>query len=370
MLCNMANALSCRGYDVRIVCCDEEEGLPDFPLSKAVKFENYGKAAVPWSLQPFVRKLRALHPKRSVRRFNRAKLLANWRAEKIRGALSQEADVYISFQSVATYVLRSLLKVRKPVVTMFHGRPGAYIENYDFPIYRESVEQAAALQVLVPEFVPLAYEAMPKAKLVCIPNAIEAAASQSKLTEHRVVHIGRIDPTTKRQHLLVEAFGLIKDKFPDWELEFWGDTCEFPEYVRHIQDRIQQLVLDGRVRICGITNDVAAQFRRASIFALPSSSEGFSMALGEAMAAGLPVVGCVDCISVRSIISSGVSGILSDPTPESLAKAFDLLMGDELLRQKMGKAARAEMKQYSPDVVWGQWDSLIHSLLTQKESEA
>lgn len=40
MLCNMANELSERGAQITVVCCDNENGLPFFPLSQKLNFIN------------------------------------------------------------------------------------------------------------------------------------------------------------------------------------------------------------------------------------------------------------------------------------------------------------------------------------------
>ena len=41
--------------------------------------------------------------------------------------------------------------------------------------------------------------------------------------QKKIIHVGRIIEGSKRQMLLVEAFNLIKDEFPDWRVELWAD---------------------------------------------------------------------------------------------------------------------------------------------------
>ena len=363
----MANALSERGYKVRIVCCDEEEGVPDFPLNPNVSFENYGTVPVPWTVLPFVRKIRALNIHQKKRKLNRSRLFSAWQAEKIRSAITkQKTDIYICFQASSTYILSEIFKVSEPIVTMFHGHPRAYTDGPSFAIHRQSVEKSAALQVLLPEFMSLAREVMPDARLVYIPNAITPSNIRADLGSPRIIHVGRLDPRSKRQDLLIKAFGLVADCFPSWSLEIWGDTISYPEYVKYIRNLVRDLNLESRIFFRGVTDCIEEKLQRASIFALPSSSEGFSMALGEAMSVGLPVAGCLDCVSVRSVVSSGSCGVLTDPTPEAFAEGLATLMRDESARKRMGLASLQNAKNYAPDVVWGQWDSLIRSLITRK----
>ena len=41
-------------------------------------------------------------------------------------------------------------------------------------------------------------------------------------------------------------------------------------------------------------------------------------------------------------------------------------MSDEKLREKMGKAAKEDMKQYAPDRVWDTWEKLMENILNEK----
>ena len=367
VLCNMANALTHRGFKVYVICCDEAAGVPDFPLSPSVDFRNFGAEPLPFRLRKGIRKIRALRLSRNSRRRARARYWADSLAYKIKKFVSTESiDVYITFQPLATYVLKSKLKVLAPVISMFHGDPNAYVDLTFQTLYRSSMERSEVVQVLIPEYVEEALKVLPRLRpedVVCIPNAIEGSGRLACLSKKTIIHVARIASAQKRQHLLVDAFAKIHENFPGWKLEFWGDDHYEPEYTAHIKNLIKNYGLDDVVFIRGITHDIEEKLLSASIFALPSKMEGFSMALGEAMALGLPVVGCTDCVSVISVVSSGVSGILTDPTAGSLADGLAQLMSDESLRKHMGNAARLQIAEYSPDAVWDKWDSLIRSLL-------
>lgn len=46
-----------------------------------------------------------------------------------------------------------------------------------------------------------------------------------------------------------------------------------------------------------------------------------------------------------------------------------ILMGNRTLRIEMGKAARNAMRQYAPNIVWGQWESLITQIVGKEMNE-
>ncbi|MDY2868165.1 MAG: glycosyltransferase, partial [Mesosutterella sp.] len=89
--------------------------------------------------------------------------------------------------------------------------------------------------------------------------------------------------------------------------------------------------------------NVPSKLKNASIFAFPSEYEGFSLALAEAFAMGLPAVGCKDCPSVNSLIKNESNGLLTDPTPEAFAEGLAKLMGSEELRRKYGAQGREDI---------------------------
>jgi glycogen(starch) synthase len=94
------------------------------------------------------------------------------------------------------------------------------------------------------------------------------------------------------------------------------------------------------VEFPGNVGDVPAIHRHASVFVLPSPSEGCSNALLEAMASGLcPVVSRVP--GNLDVVADGVSGLLFDHASErELAEALCRVLADQSLRRRLSAAAR------------------------------
>ena len=123
---------------------------------------------------------------------------------------------------------------------------------------------------------------------------------------------------------------------------------------------------DKQILFCGTCDNVFKKLETAKIFAFPSAYEGFGLALTEAMSAGLPAVGCKSCPAVNELIKDGENGFLCENGVDAFAQALEKLMSDEELREKMGKAAKEDMKQYAPDKIWDMWEKLMEKILNEK----
>ena len=84
----------------------------------------------------------------------------------------------------------------------------------------------------------------------------------------------------------------------------------------------------------------------ATVFALPSIDEAFGVAYVEAMAAGIPAIGCRGEAGPEEIRASGGGIRLVAPgDPESLAEELRRLLEDAAWRRELGEAARATVER-------------------------
>jgi glycosyltransferase involved in cell wall biosynthesis len=100
------------------------------------------------------------------------------------------------------------------------------------------------------------------------------------------------------------------------------------------------------VEFLGEVSDVPAAHRRASVFVLPSPSEGCSNALLEAMASGLcPIASRVP--GNIDVVAHGANGLLFDHTSErELAETLSHVLVDQPLRDRLAAAARQYVVQH------------------------
>jgi glycosyltransferase involved in cell wall biosynthesis len=90
------------------------------------------------------------------------------------------------------------------------------------------------------------------------------------------------------------------------------------------------------------------------IFVLTSRWEGLPKALLEAMSCGLPVIG-TDVPGIRELIRHKETGYLCSASAEELRFAIKALLGDTLLSQRLGKAAREYiLEHHALDIIVGE----------------
>lgn len=100
----------------------------------------------------------------------------------------------------------------------------------------------------------------------------------------RVVAVGRLHPVKNHLRLLDAVSRIEKRKF---SLDIVGSG----PLEQRTKQRIESLGLSERVKLRGFQSDVRPQLLDADAFILPSLTEGCSIALIEAMALGVPVLG-------------------------------------------------------------------------------
>jgi len=141
---------------------------------------------------------------------------------------------------------------------------------------------------------------------------------------------------------LVEALARIAGEFPDATCVLIGRDAGSLEATRALAGDLGVL---PRLRFAGLRNDVPDFLRAADLFVHPSHQEGFSNAILEAMAAGLPVVAC-DVGGNPEAVVDGETGRLVPPRcPGRLAEAMSELLGDEGKRRAMGEAGRRRAEE-------------------------
>jgi glycosyltransferase involved in cell wall biosynthesis len=145
----------------------------------------------------------------------------------------------------------------------------------------------------------------------------------------------------KRVDVLLEAAALLRAEIPDLAVRIVGDGPEGAS----LRARHAALGLDGFVRWLGYVapEELAAEYRRADIFCLPSVQEGFGIVFLEAMAAGLPVV-AARAAAVPEVVAGG---LLAEPgDAASLAEALLRMRREPGLREAAAAAGRVRAGEF------------------------
>lgn len=369
VLSRMAFAMKEKGYYVSVVMADEKEGASFYPFPEDCHFYNLfhmtGMKPVRMSsLGKGLREITRLFSKAGARERN-YRMLSAAALQLERVLALEKPDVIISFREPTGRLLLEGLDTKVPVISMLHNDPDEIFAHAPSGEMR-ALEKSARIQTLMPSFIEKAKKYLRYDRFVYIPNAVSipAISAQPGIARkvHTITNVGRITGRTKRQHLLVEAFGLLAGDFPDWQVNLWGDTYD-KTYVTTLKGIIKKQGLEGRVHLRGTTRDMASVWKETDIFAFPSHHEGFPLALTEAMGVGIPAVGYRSCPAVNELIHDGEDGYLTDDGAAPFAEALRKLMEDADRRTAFGKRAKEHMKPFAPEVVWDEWDRLIREVL-------
>jgi GalNAc-alpha-(1->4)-GalNAc-alpha-(1->3)-diNAcBac-PP-undecaprenol alpha-1,4-N-acetyl-D-galactosaminyltransferase len=173
--------------------------------------------------------------------------------------------------------------------------------------------------------------------------------------ERLIIAVGRLK-REKGFDVLLDAFGGLRSRFPDWSVRILG---EGPERSA-LEQQARALRIDDRVGFVGAVGNVEDWMSRAALLVHPSRREGFPNAVLEAMAMGMAVV-CTDCRSGPSeLIEDGVNGrLVAVDDGVQLATAMGQLMSDVALRERLGANARAVRERYSASKVMDIWERCL-----------
>ncbi|HEX2236127.1 MAG TPA: glycosyltransferase family 4 protein [Actinomycetota bacterium] len=216
-------------------------------------------------------------------------------------ARAARADVVVLDSIAAAAVAPALaLGVDRPVVAMLHQPPGGIDHNalrtraqagLDRSAYRRCTSLLAASDSLAAE---LAAQGFTDVEVVA-PGRDPAppqppAEGMRAGREIAVVSVGNWVPRKGLLELL-EALGALDEGRAT--LHLVGDTEADRAYARRVRARIARPDVASRVVVHGPVprERIAALLAGADVFALASYVEPYGTVLGEALAAGLPIVG-------------------------------------------------------------------------------
>lgn len=148
--------------------------------------------------------------------------------------------------------------------------------------------------------------------------------------------------------VLLECVARLRPKDSNIRLLVAGAVSE-NEYFAALQRQARDSGIADIVSWLGVRDDISALLSASDIFVLPSRSEGFSNALLEAMAAGLPCV-ATDVGGNAEAITDGVDGYIVCPEDvRAMTARLDELLGSMALRKALGSRARLTVRERFSD---------------------
>ncbi len=175
-----------------------------------------------------------------------------------------------------------------------------------------------------------------------IHNGVDAALVPGrKAAKPTVLYLGRLK-RYKRVHILIEEFSAVRAAVPDAELIIAGTG----DYERELRALVDEKRIAG-VTFAGFVDDdeKLRLLQSAWVFAMPSSVEGWGIAVIEANACGTPAV-AFDVKGLRDCIRHDYSGLLVTDRAAFRSAIIRLLL-NEPLRNQLASSARVWSAQFS-----------------------
>jgi glycosyltransferase involved in cell wall biosynthesis len=344
----LVNAWAARGDSVTLVATFSGRGKCFYALSSEVKLVYLADLA-------FGKKKGLLS---YVARFRAFRLLVR----------DTQPDVIVSFlTSVNISTIMASRGLGVPLIASEHSNPLADGRSTFWKLLcRFAYPKANAVTLLTHGVVESFRKNVPGIKeLVVLPNPVPDELLLKKRqpfepgSRKRMLALGRLHEL-KQFDILINAFSLLAEQFPEWDLWIWG---EGPERGA-LESLVARHSLGGRVFLPGRTSAPWDEMARAQAFVLSSRYEGLPMAMMESMALGLPCVS-FDCPSgPAELTRDGRDGVLLPPgDAESLAGGLRHLLSDECKSEELGRrAAQSIRERYSLQQVLLHWDELFTRL--------
>lgn len=176
-------------------------------------------------------------------------------------------------------------------------------------------------------------------------------------THRRILAVGTLK-AVKDYPTLLDAFALLSERVNARLLILGEGTCRTA-----LEQQIGALGLEGTVFMPGFIKETSPYYARADLHVLSSVSEGFSMVVVEALAAGTPVA-CTDCPSgPREILCDGQYGALA---PVGDVRGLAAAMEEMLKNPPDSEMLRMRAQDFSIDKSVEQYLDLFFSPASQE----
>lgn len=280
-----------------------------------------------------------------------------WSKFKLERLIKEKDIQLLHVHSRTTQVLGCLLqkKTRIPYVSTCHGFFKPRFLRRVFPCWgqrviaiSESVKEHLIRNFKVNEkIIRVIHNGIDVNKFIVRSSEFKVNAKKNlRLNDGSVVGIVARLSDVKGHIYLIRAMKQVIDEIPQAQLLIVGEGKMKEELVK----LTYELGIEKKVHFLPEVRDTREVLSTMDLFVLPSLKEGLGLALMEAMASGLAVIGS-DIGGIRSLIRDGENGLLAKVTDSQdlAAKIISLLQAPEK-RRFFGKAARDFMaKNFSQE---------------------
>ncbi|MBI4775905.1 MAG: glycosyltransferase [Deltaproteobacteria bacterium] len=197
------------------------------------------------------------------------------------------------------------------------------------------------------------FDRLPPEKIQVLHNTIDLKAFQEPYDRQAVRRAYGINDTDivvgwvarlakqKGHGFLFEAIQLMSESYPNLRLLLVGDG----PLKQWLVEKARDLAIEERVVFTGTSHQVPELMSAMDVFVLPSLWEGLPLVIGEAMAAGVPVVG-TDVGGVGELVIDGETGYLIPPgQPQAIREAVESVLEQPDRTRVMVENARKHVEK-------------------------
>jgi glycosyltransferase involved in cell wall biosynthesis len=262
---------------------------------------------------------------------------------------------------------------RHPYIITLHGsdvrldlRHSAFLRAVAMPVLRRARRICFPSKRLMQDFLALFPTLHDRCRVLLNGTALApAGALVAELPARFVLCTGNLQPV-KGQDILIRAFTLMKEKYPDLYLVLIGDGPA----REGLTALCARLSLQDRILFLGACSgaEISAALQKCLFYVQPSRSEGgHPLAVMEAMLAGKAVVAS-GAAGLQEMIEHDAAGLLSAPEdPAGLAEQMERLLQSPELRSRLAERGRQLAHQeYSLEAMSRRYAELYREVLNER----
>ncbi len=226
----------------------------------------------------------------------------------------------------------------------------------------------AILSVSHAQKAKLVSEGAPGEKMIVVHNGVDFSifhpAPPEAHSPRRLVFSGALVPD-KGVHFLIQAFSNLKSRYPDLELEVFGNSSLWSrgEYLdlAALAAALPGLTFHGK----RTQAEIAEGFRRSGLCVIPSIwFDPYPLTSLEAQACGTPVLAFRMGGLPEGIVQGETGVVVDDISPDALTLALDSLLRDPAqVRWMSERAAQHAAKTF-------RWESVVEKIVDICETQA
>lgn len=197
---------------------------------------------------------------------------------------------------------------------------------------------------------------------IIIPNPLSADLpyyekdNQSKV----IISVARLS-SQKNYPMLMDAFEMVYDRHPDYELHIWGKEYGEKGITEKLKKHAESLNSKNAIKFKGFSDNVHPYVANAEVFVSSSDYEGMSNSMLEALAIGIPCV-CTDCPigGAKMFIQNEQNGLLVPiGDAKAMADALCRMIEDKALRNRCYGNADRLRNELNEKKIFSQWKEIL-----------